>query len=114
MTFFFLFGFYGPFKNISLISSRSFIKGGRKPENLEKKHLTIRKMGVNDEVRINSNTTSGPSCSKLTMSLLNDLLKFTSSDTQICCNFLLKKCELLLHCKSYSHFLSKKYQNIVY
>ena len=25
----FLFGFYGPFKNISLISSRSFIKGGR-------------------------------------------------------------------------------------
>ena len=38
--FFFLFGFYGPFKNISLISSQSFIKGGRKPENLEKKkHL---------------------------------------------------------------------------
>ena len=34
-----------------------------------------------------------PSCSKLTMSLVNDLLKFTSSDTQICCNFLLKKCE---------------------
>ena len=30
---FFLFGFYGPFKNISLISSRSFIEGGRKPEN---------------------------------------------------------------------------------
>ena len=30
---FFLFGFYGPFKNISLISSRPFIKGGRKPEN---------------------------------------------------------------------------------
>ena len=27
---------------------------------------------------------SGPSCSKLTMSLVNDLLKFTSSDTQIC------------------------------
>ena len=33
--FFFWFGFYGPFKNISLISSRSFIKGGRKPENPE-------------------------------------------------------------------------------
>ena len=31
--FVFLFGFYGLFKNISLISSRSFIKGGRKPEN---------------------------------------------------------------------------------
>ena len=26
---------------------------------------------------------SGPSCSKLTMSLVNDSLKFTSSDTQI-------------------------------
>ena len=30
------------------------------------------------------NHSSGPSCSKLTMSLVNDLLKFTSSDTQIC------------------------------
>ena len=40
-NFFFPFGFYGPFKNISLISSRSFIKGGRKPENLGKNHLTI-------------------------------------------------------------------------
>ena len=36
---------------------------------------------------------SGPSCSKLTMSLVNDSLKFTSSDTQICWKFLLKKCE---------------------
>ena len=27
---------------------------------------------------------SGPSCSKLTTSLVNDLLKFKSSDTQIC------------------------------
>ena len=27
---------------------------------------------------------SGPSCLKLTRSLVNDLLKFTSSDTQIC------------------------------
>ena len=27
--------------------------------------------------------TSGPSCSKLTMSLVNDSLKFKSSDTQI-------------------------------
>ena len=37
--------------------------------------------------------SSGPSCSKLTMSLVNNSLKFTSSDTQICWNFLLKKCE---------------------
>ena len=27
---------------------------------------------------------TGPSCSKLTMSLVNDLLKFTSSNSQIC------------------------------
>ena len=27
---------------------------------------------------------SGPSCSKLTTSLVNDSLKFTSSDTQVC------------------------------
>ena len=39
------------------------------------------------------NNTPGPGCSKLTMSLVNDSLKFTSSDTQICWNFLLKKCE---------------------
>ena len=39
------------------------------------------------------NQSTGPSCSKLTMSLVNDSLKFTSSDTQIHWNFLLKKCE---------------------
>ena len=33
----FWFGFYGSFKNISFISSRSFIKDGRKPENPGKK-----------------------------------------------------------------------------
>ena len=44
--FFFWFGFYGPFKNISLISSWSFIEGGRKPENPEKNHLTIRKQNL--------------------------------------------------------------------
>ena len=30
------------------------------------------------------NKKYGPSCSKLTMSLVNDSLKFPSSDTQIC------------------------------
>ena len=33
----------------------------------------------------------GPGCSKLTTSLVNDSLKFTSSDRQIFWNFLLKK-----------------------
>ena len=46
----------------------------------------------------------GSSCSKLTKLLVNDSLKFTSSDTQICWNFLLKKCEY----KSYSHFFQQK------
>ena len=32
----------------------------------------------------NTRKIPGPSCSKLTMSLVNDSLKFTSSDTQIC------------------------------
>ena len=44
--FFFWFVFYGPFKNISLISSRSFIEGGRKPEYPEKNHLIIRKQNL--------------------------------------------------------------------
>ena len=42
---------------------------------------------------VNGEKRPGPSCSKLTMSLVNDSLKFKSSGTQICCNFLLKKCE---------------------
>ena len=33
----------------------------------------------------------GPSCSKLTTSLVKDSLKFTSSDTQICLNFFAEK-----------------------
>ena len=32
---------------------------------------------------LNNDNQSGPSCSKLTTSLFNDSLKFTSSDTQI-------------------------------
>ena len=39
-------GFYDPFQNISLISSRSFIKGGRKPENPGKNHLTTPKQNL--------------------------------------------------------------------
>ena len=50
---------------------------------------------------------SGPRCSKLTTSLVNDSLKFTSSDPQICWNFLLNAVQKLLT------FSSKKYQNIV-
>ena len=42
---------------------------------------------------MNGEQRPGPSCSKLTMSLVNDSLKFTFKDMQICRNFLLKKCE---------------------
>ena len=58
--FFFGFGFYGPFKNISLISSRSFIKGGRKPENPEKNHLTIRKQQNCRDYNYRKTTIYGP------------------------------------------------------
>ena len=49
---------------------------------------------------------TGPSCSKLTTSLVNDSLKFKSSDTQICWNFLLKKCA--------THIFSAKNIRILY
>ena len=55
----------------------------------------------------------GPGCSKLTTSLVNDSLKFQTLISQICQYFLLKKCEKLLHCKSFSHFFNKKYQCIL-
>ena len=47
---FFLIGLYGPFKNSSLTSSRSFTNDGRKPENPGKNHLTIRKQNLANSV----------------------------------------------------------------
>ena len=58
------------------------------------------------------NRTSGPGCSKLTTSLVKVLLKFQIVIAQSCQYFLLKKCETLLQCKSFSHFVNKKYQCI--
>ena len=48
-------------------------------------------------------------CSKLTTSLVNETLKFQTLISQICQYFLLKKCETLLQCKSFSHFFNKKH-----
>ena len=48
-------------------------------------------------------------CSKLMMSLFNKMLKFQSLISEICQYFLLKKCEKLLQCKSFSHIFNKKY-----
>ena len=53
---------------------------------------------------------SGPGCSKLTTSLVNVSLNFQKLISQICQYFLLKKCEKLLHCKSFYHFFNKKFQ----
>ena len=53
--------------------------------------------------------STGPSCSKLTTSLVNISLNFQKFISQICHHFLLKKCEKLLHCKSISHFFNKKF-----
>ena len=49
----------------------------------------------------------GPSCSKLTMLLIEVSLKFQTFISEICQYFLLKKCEKLLHCKSVSFFQQK-------
>ena len=51
----------------------------------------------------------GPGCLKLMTSLVNDSLKFQTLIAQICQYFLLKKCEKLLQCKSFSHFFNKKF-----
>ena len=56
--------------------------------------------------------TPGPGCSKLTMSLVNVSLKFQTLISKSRQHLLLKKCEMLLQCKSFSHFFNKKYQCI--
>ena len=55
---------------------------------------------------------TGPSFSKLTTSLVNVSLKFQTLISQMYQYFLLKKCEKLLQCKSFSHFFNKKYHCI--
>ena len=50
----------------------------------------------------------GPGCSKLTTSLVNVLLKFSMLISLICQYFMLKNCEKLLQCKSFSHVFNKK------
>ena len=50
---------------------------------------------------------SGPGCSKLMTSLVNVSLKFQTLISNICQYLLLKKCEKLLQCKSFSHFVNK-------
>ena len=55
----------------------------------------------------------GPSCSKLTTSLVNVSLKFQTLILQIHCYFLLKKCENPLHCTAKdSHIFSTKNNSV--
>ena len=46
-------------------------------------------------------------CSKLKIALVNISLKFQTLISNITPIFLLKKCEKLLQCKSFSHFFNK-------
>ena len=56
---------------------------------------------------------TGPSCSKLTTSLVNDSLKFQTLILQIHCYFLLKKCENPLQCSAKdSHIFSTKSNSV--
>ena len=59
-----------------------------------------------------SASQTGTGCLKLTTSLVNKTLKFQTLISHICQYFLLKKCEKLLQCKSFSHFFNKKFQHI--
>ena len=51
-------------------------------------------------------------CSNLTTSLVNVSLEFRALISNISQYLLLKKCEKLLQCKSFSYFFNKKYQCI--
>ena len=52
--------------------------------------------------------SSGPSCSKLTMLLVSETLTFQTYCKQKHNHFFPQKCEKLSHCKTSSHFFSKK------
>ena len=70
-------------------------------------------MGINSKRKEFALLRSGPSCSKLTTSLVNVSLKFQMFEiSHICQYFLSKKIEKLLQCKSFSHFFNKKYHCI--
>ena len=59
-------------------------------------------------VSLNSLYSPGPSCSKLTTSLVNETLKFQTLISQICQYFLLKKCEKLFAVQKLLSFFQQK------
>ena len=56
---------------------------------------------------ISTKKIAGPGCSKLATLLVNVSLKFQTLISDLHQYFLLKKCEKLLQCKSFSHFATK-------
>ena len=86
----------------------SFTQLRRKGKNENGRLACPENVSIKDPVKWHS----GPSCSKLTMSLVNISLNFLKLISQICQYFLLKKCEKLLQCKSVSQFFDQKYMCI--
>ena len=80
---------------------------------LKKKVMTVQSDSCHcQEMQVNAqyqNKRTGPSYSKLMTSLVNVSLNFQKLIPQMCQYFLLKKCEKLLQCKSFSHFFNKKF-----
>ena len=73
---------------------------------LDSLSLNIARLLGNHRLHNNNLFPPGPGCSKLTTSLVNVSLKFQTLISEICQYFLLKKCEKLLQCKSFSHFFN--------
>ena len=69
--------------NLVIHTNSHNILSGKKPTDLDLHFIYKQDISGFSRTWINHNV-SGPSCSKLTMSLVNDSLKFTSSDMQIC------------------------------
>ena len=66
-------------------------------------------VSVDGYMNLQVNSSPGPICSKPTMSLVNVSNFKCFKNISICRYFLLKKCEKLLQCKSFSHLFNKIY-----
>ena len=84
---------FGIINNISIMFKANQFKVKYR---LHKKHCKSCK-ATSIQTNLNFIKTGG-SCSKLTTSLVNNLLKYQTAILQIHCYFLLKKCKNPLHC----------------
>ena len=81
--------------------------------------MSMQNVHVNGEIRkiyhhflVKKSVLSGPSCSKLTTSLVNDSLKFTLSDTQMCWNFCWKNVSSFCSAKATHIFSAKNFRKL--